>query len=462
MAENLITALILRRTGVAWTSVQEKKGRLEIADQCTAALEIPPSAATLADAEATALIRARCGGVKGRLTVALPTDLALLRVLQLPTTDAAELRSMVELQVDKFAPFALEHMVVGLEVLEQKEGGSRVLVGAAAIEQVEQLGQACFKAGLSPTEVDVEVLGWWRLLQDAQVLARSGRELVLILDDTASDLILTQDGVPLLFRSLGSHRPADAHEAAADIAEELRFTLAALETEWGAFPAGPLQLWHAAGFGSDFLAALGAAIGRPLQTHALDSLPALSEGLARRAAARTADTLDLAPPDWKTASATRRTRQRVMIAVGALVGVWLLAAAVFLILLQIRTSGLNKVKAESRRLSGPAGEVRQLQAQLQALERYSDRTFSGIECLREVSALLPAGVELTSLNYKKYTSVTLRGEAATSDPIYDFFQKLEASELFKEVKPEGVTDEVRGGKQKSQFRVTLVLPEEEA
>ena len=462
MADHLKTALILRRTGVSWTSLAEKKGRLEVAGQCTAALEIPPSAATLADAEATALIKARCGGVKGRLTLALPTEHALLRVLQLPTTDAAELRSMVELQIDKFAPFALDDMVVGLEVLVQQEGGSRVLVAASARAQVEALGQACFKAGLSPTEVDVEVLGWWRLLQDGGLLPKTGRELVLVLDEQASDLILLQDGVPLMFRSLGSHRPADATEAGLDIAEELRFTLAALETEWGAQATGPLRVWRSAGFGPEFIAALGAAVKRPVELHELSDLPALSEGLARRAAERPGGPLDLAPPEWKMASATRRTRRLVMLGVGAVLGACLLAALVFLVLLQVRLSGLNQVKAESRRLSGPAGEVRQLQAQLTALEKYGDRTYSGLECLREISALLPQGVELTSLTYKKYTSVILRGEAATSDPIYDFLQKLEASELFKEVKPEGVTDELRGGKQRSQFRVTLLLPEEES
>jgi hypothetical protein len=33
--------------------------------------------------------------------------------------------------------------------------------------------------------------------------------------------------------------------------------------------------------------------------------------------------------------------------------------------------------------------------------------------------------------------------------------------LFKEVKPEGVTQQARGGRVRSQFRVTLVLPEEQ-
>lgn len=462
MAEKLITALTLRRTGVAWTTLHEKKGRPEIANQCAAALDIPPTATSLADPEATALIKARCGGVKGRLTLGLPTELALLRVLQLPTTDPAELRSMVDLQVDKFAPFPLEHMVVGLEILEQKEGSTRVLVAAAALEQVEKLGLACTNAGLNPTEVDVEVLGWWRLLQDSDALYKSGREMLLILDEAASEMLLIQDGVPLVVRAMGTHRTADPATAAADIAEELRFTLTTLEAEWGAREAGPLHVWHAPGFDDAFLATLGVAVERPVLPHALDQLPALSEGLARRAMDRTENALDLAPPGWKTASIARRTRKTLLVGMAGALGLWLLLAAVFLILLQVRLAGLNKVKAESRRLSGPSGEVKQLQAQLKALERYSDRTYSGLKCLREVSALLPADVELTSLNYKKYTSVTLRGEAATSDPIYDFFQKLEASQLFKEVKPEGVTDELRGGKQRSQFRVTLVLREEEA
>ena len=79
MADHLTTALVLRREGIAWTSLRQKKGGVEVAGQCVAALEIPPAATDLSDPEAAAQVKARCAGVKGRLTLALPTAQALLR-----------------------------------------------------------------------------------------------------------------------------------------------------------------------------------------------------------------------------------------------------------------------------------------------------------------------------------------------------------------------------------------------
>ena len=71
--------------------------------------------------------------VRERLTTAsrVGSD-ASMRAVALPTLVESEIKGMVDLQVDKFAPFPLEHMVVGLETLEQKEGSTRVLVAAAA------------------------------------------------------------------------------------------------------------------------------------------------------------------------------------------------------------------------------------------------------------------------------------------------------------------------------------------
>lgn len=465
MSDLLITALSLRRNAVSWTSLREnkkRKGEYEVAEQCDAPLALPEGVSDPAAPEAAPVLKAKCGSVAGNLTVALPTERVLMRVVQLPSTDPAELRSMAELQVDKFCPFPLETMSVGLEILAQSETGSRVLIAAAQLEHVEQLGETYRRIGLHPRHVDVESLGWWWLLKQSGLVAESGRQALVLIEEHHAELIITQGGVPVVFRSLGALSGASPEESATEMADEINYTLTALETEWGAMDPGPLQVWHPDTVPPAFFAALRTASALDVRTHSLEALSSLSEGLVRRAARPADQRLDLAPAQWSVEMQDRRARRSALLVGGAALGVWLAAVLVFFILWQVRDHGLRKAKAEAARLAGPAKEVRQIKDQVLALQKYGDRQYSGLECLREVSERLPDGVDLTSFSYKKYKDVSLRGEAESSDPIYEFIDRLEDSAFFTNVAPEGVTDEIRGGKRRSTFRVTCGLRGEES
>ncbi len=465
MSENLITALTLRAHAVSWTSLREAKkrrGEFEIAEQCDAPLNLPEGVGDPASPEAAVELKAKCGAVRGELTVALPTERALLRIVQLPTTDAAELRSMAELQVDKFCPFPIETIAMGIETLAQTESSTRALIVAAQLEHVEALRETYLRAGLSPRHVDVEALGWWWMLKQSQLVREQGRCALVVMEERAAELIIAQDGVPMVFRSLGGSAGLSPVEAAGEMADEINYTLTTLEAEWGALDVGGVDVWHPEATPPEFFAALRDAGGFAVRTHSLEALQSLSEGLARRATRPADQRLDLAPAHWSTEMQDRRARRAAVKIGGTVLAIWVAAVLVFLALWQISSAKLNRAKAEAAKLAGPAKEVEQIKEQVAALQKYSDRQSSGLECLREVSAQLPDGVDLTSFSYRKYREVGLRGEADNSDPIYEFIARLEKSTMFTNVAPEGVTDENRGGRRRSQFRLTCGLKGEEA
>ncbi len=460
MSEDLITALVVRRGTLSWTTLQRKKNRIEVADQKSVAFAWPDGVTELYAPEVVERIRPICAQIKGRVSLALPTEQVLMRVARFPSLDAGEIRDMAALQVDKFSPFPVDQMTVSQEILAQSEGVSRVVIGTVTTESVNRLGGALQAAGLSPREVDVEVLGWWRLLKQEGLIPEEGRHLVLIMDDAGSELLVIQEGVPVLMRSLGLPSLGSPAEAAAELIEELNYTLTTLEAEWGTRPAEVIQVWHRAEVPVDFMVRLRAECQLEVETKQLDLLPPLSEGLARRSAERGPHVIDLAPPDWKTSLESRKFRRGILMASGLIVCVWLLGVLLVAGGLLMENRRLTERRAEGELLKKPAAEVEQLKQQVRSLERYATRTHSALECLREVSLALPEGVDLTAYTYKKYGEVNLRGEADNSGPIYEFFQTLEKSGLFAEVKPEGVTQQARGGRTRSQFRVNLVLPGE--
>jgi Tfp pilus assembly protein PilN len=452
--------------------LHDRKGALSVGVQQDVAIELPPEVTDLYAPEVAEPLRARTGGFRGPLAVVVPADLCLFRALRLPSNEPAELRGMAELQVDKFSPFLPEHSAVALEVLEQREGESLVLLATIQRDYIDRLGALCAKAGLFPREVDVDILGWWKLLTDAGKIPAAGRHVFVFALAEGATLVVADEGRPLVIRPLGAGLPA------ADVAEELQYTLTTMETEWGVAPLGPVQLWYEGELSAELAQALQATYGGTPVAAALGELPPVTEGLARRAAARTPLMLDLAPPDWRSSLANLRTRKQAMMAGGVILGVWLAGAAVLMGGVYFQNSRLRAVRGEVKAQQKPLAEVRELRAQIEALERYGNRSRSALESLREICERMPDGVELTFLSYSKtgnfgtnapasaveqrYAAMSLRGDASSSEPVYSFFGALEQSGMFKKVSPESVTEGVRDGQSRSQFRVTIELGEDKS
>ena len=150
MATSWITGVCLRQNRLEWTTLRRAKESWEIADQGRA--EGPPAEGEAGGISAAAL-KPYFRRFKGQVAMALPTGRVLLRVALLPSTDAAELRGMAELQTDKFSPFPVETMAAGAEVLEAAGTSSLVAMAVVRREDVEAIGHAFQGGGLRRT--------WW-------------------------------------------------------------------------------------------------------------------------------------------------------------------------------------------------------------------------------------------------------------------------------------------------------------
>lgn len=458
MADKLTTALYLGGARAAWTSLRDRKGSVEIATQVDAPLELAGDAAD-GGPEAAAQVKAKCSGVKGIVTLVLPTRSTLLRVVELPSTDPEEIRGMAELQIDKFAPFPSDQMCIGHEVLARNGEKSRVLVAGAPRSAVDTIGGLFFQAGILPQAVDVEIMGWWWLLRSKGRIPPAGRHVLLVVSENSSDLVVVQDGSPLLIRSPGP-MSADPAVAAQDMADEIAYTLTTLETEWGSVPASGIDIWQGTELPAELLQAISAATGLRVTSHSLQELGPLTEGVARRILEGRGATLDMAPAEWKATALSREARKRAL--VGAVFGlsIWLMAMVGLFVYAQHEQDQQMFARNGLQRLDRKAGEVRELQKQVQSLQRYADRTYSAIECLREVCMLMPPGPELDSFSYEKFNLVSLRGVADADATIFEFFKELQTSRFFPKVEPGQVTSITRANRPRSQFKLVIKLPEE--
>jgi hypothetical protein len=99
-----------------------------------------------------------------------------------------------------------------------------------------------------------------------------------------------------------------------------------------------------------------------------------------------------------------------------------------------------------------------MRLQVRLIDRYRDRNDSALECLREISAILPDGVDLLSMTYRKDEGIELVGEADRGALVLQFNQKLNESTLFGDVRP-GTRTRTRQGRHRFSF--DLILGEED-
>lgn len=439
MARNSITGLRVRDTFLEWTTLGSSKKGIEVL--ATRQVQLEGDAATLADpVQRAAAIRRQCPDLIGPVTIGLAPSQMLMRVVELPCTDPVEMADMIKLQVDQFSPFPEDRMAVSCEVLKATGPTCRVLIAAVPKEQIEALGELFRPLGVIIRRMDAEIMGWWRLLSDNGAIPDQGRHLLLLLEPSGGVWIAVQDGLPQAVKAVSPMDGLTPEEYAEELVSEIGSMIVSLDLEHGVLPMTSLDCWSRDLDMTVIVERLQQELGHTVRLQSLDVLPPLSEGLARRmfvppftARARALgmqSVLDLVPATWRTMATSKRFQKRLIMAVGMAIGLWLVGVVGFLIGFQLNRMHLNRLEARLMELKTPSDDALRLQNQVHSFETYLDRQRSALECLREISAALPKDVDLTSFQFKKGKTISLRGEARAVEPIYDLKKSLDKSPLF--------------------------------
>ncbi|MBL7016447.1 MAG: pilus assembly protein PilM [Kiritimatiellales bacterium] len=396
---------------------------------------------------------------RGVVTVSLPSSRLLMRVLELPSADPAELDAMVELQADQISPFPADQLTISYEVLHQTEDHSRVLAVAAPRKVVDELGDLFKKKNVYIRSLDAEILVWWSLLTTHREVPTEGRVLIILEEHTEFSIIVVDDGVPVSFRSLELFHNFTDPSVMAEIIEEIRYTLLSLEAEYGHNANARTEIWSQAEFPAELAQMFAELSPAGVTQHDLGTLPPLSEGLALRTADRRRHHTELVPREWVELQRRRQIMKIATVASIAVLCIWMAVVSVTGTVFAFKTASYNRVKKEAARYAGPAREAQSARAEKDSLEKYADRSHSALESLREVTVLLPDDLEINSFDYTKNKAIRLRGSAYDTTPIYTYFQRLGASALFTGIKNER-QEKLRQNERSEGFSLTILLPEE--
>ncbi|MBS0657945.1 MAG: hypothetical protein JSR82_06830 [Verrucomicrobia bacterium] len=243
---------------------------------------------------------AQVSALGAEVTLCLPSAICVVQRVALPSGDAAEVREMALLQVEKLLPFGLEAGEVAISPVWTDAESSEVAALAASHEQLEAVAAPLTERRCWPV----------RVLGNAQRLAgrapKQGTALLFFEEHGEPCLVLIENGIatftqPLLGRDGES------------VAAEIPGVLLSAELAGVRLPATTVLLderW------SSLQAQLGTITDAPVELVNFEQQPAGELGG------------DLQPASWKEAVASTANRQKVQRAL-------LIAAACYLALLAI-------------------------------------------------------------------------------------------------------------------------------
>jgi len=344
-------------------------------------------------------------------------------------------------------------MVVSHEVLSRDDQSCTVLVAAAKEAAIDEAADVLKAQGVKIGRVDVALLGRWNSIVETGQLATSGRETLVIVSDGTLEVLTHEGGIPVGLSCLGRTPDLEDVATANDIAREVAHLLLGFEIENGRHEEGQaITLWSDEPLAS-FATSLQIACKSSVGERSLGILPSTERGVALRELSGDG-LLDLTPAPWRLAATSKRTRRQMVVTALCVLGVWALFVGGGLGWLAVEEARLVKLEEDEVRWMEPANEVRRLRLQVDMIERYTDRTHSALECLREISALQPQGLDLTSFTYRKGEGLDLDGEADSGPLVNEFNEKLNQSKLFADVKP-GTRTLTRKGRHRFGFDISF-------
>lgn len=348
----------------------------------------------------------------------LPGAQVFLQVIQLPAVDRQELLSMVEFQLERLSPLPVAQILWSVEVIPSSaEKTQTALVCIVSRDAVEGFLGKAEEQGYQPDRLEVPQLN--QIMADGLredggwIYPGTGSESDLCTvawwsGGTLQELELVRLPQPVL--ASGS----TALDAQAGRSEFLREQL--MQTAWAGEMEGWLQLpvkWHLVADEAN------AAIWLPLMTswaqEGVEIHPALDRtGVAKYSSRRAAlgdGSPDLLPADFAARYHQQYVDRLWMRGLGAVVGLYIIGVAIFLVALQVYSFKDNRLKTQIAGIANTYTNVLRLKERVQVLQEQLALKYAALDCFKVASEQLPADFTLVSLAFSGGRTLRLQGTA---------------------------------------------------
>lgn len=373
-------------------------------------------------------------------TLSIPTSRLIFKVATFPSTDPAEIQQMALNEFEPQSPAPIEEMVFSFDLLEQVDGSSKILYAAAKEEDV--LSQLLY-LDVTPKKVervDAYILGLVRNLIDENQLALEERNVIFACEGDALTMLVTDGRAPIAIRHIGNASAISSFALSSNISKTMR----SVNSEFTKQPIAKLIFVDLQNSPITLqIEKIKQTINAPeelipvmlttseKQIAADNTLPLIAVGVAKRSFDK--NVMNLYPGTWKDELQQQKAKIRNISIFSAIICVWIALICYLYGYPYLITQKINKANAISEKLHPESSAVQDYRNRINIIDRYSDRSHSPLELLREVCIYMPEGIDLTQFRFRGPEKLLqIEGRATTTSIIYDFMNNLRSSKLFGE------------------------------
>ena len=413
------------------------------------------------------------------LIISLPAHFATIRNPEFPSTNAEEIKNMVELQIGKQTPYSTSEIVSDYQIVyASPDGYSRVTLVIVHRDIINRYFRILEKAGLKTDRITLNsegALNWYYLAFKNKI--ENSPFLFIDIDYTSSNLVFILQNKIIFNRviSLGFSQSAeDIDKWHKDFIEEVNRSFYAYQNEMINKEITKIII-----SGSERLTS-------KLNDNLLkDSfkLPVEIAGQFKNIYA-TKETLDLYGGDLKDVSLSsligfafvynkdgisllpqevRMERSMKKRAKGLyFLGIFLafiliVISGIFLEKIYNKESYLNKLKKKTASIKDRADKLSGMMKKIQITKARSDARGSVLNMFYEIYRVISPDIYLSSVSFDGKHSVTLRGSSSVMSEVFKFVNELEKSDYFDNVKTKYVSKNLVEGKEVVEFEIVCPL-----
>lgn len=372
----------------------------------------------------------------------------ITRTVRFPSTDAKELKRMVDLYARAQLPYAHEDTVMDYYVLDQYEDFSTVTVVACQRQIIDHQVSMFNELGLNVERLTVSswgVSGWYQSVARQQEFEEPA--LVVNVDEHRTDLVLVARGYVLSSRSLGQGKMDwDNNDNPAELLTlEIERSRTAVRKEFPGIEVnailltgiGPLDDWQA-----HIHERLGISVVRtqPLAPYnpkakcqlEHDASVVVSAGLAN---CDLRQAISLSPKEIKEKVQHRRQSQDLALVASLTAVAFVLGIAILGFRVQTRGQHLSQLDQAIERMTPQARELRNMRKQSRMIRQLVGERYELTNLIGTIFQATPGSVNLEALDYqRKRHQISIRGHAPTTQAVLGFISALETLERVADVR----------------------------
>ena len=361
------------------------------------------------------------------VVLSMPLASLLVKVSRTPVEERDRLAETAGDELGKVSPFPDETPVTGMETVAETDSDLVTVFAALPDYGSAETGDALDEAKVRVLRTDITALGWLRTLWP-RIMSRPTddrpadvvRRVVLMNLDDGWDVVVLDNGAPMLLRGLGG---------VSDPSEIGREVMLSILRAGGVEDAGEVVVFSKSEVDQALVERLREFA--PVRTELVCGDENAAYGGVEGVALRTQEdaSLDITPADWAELRTEARFTKRLMLVVAAAATGWALLMGALFGVPFVYGRMTERQKTLSKRHAKAYLEVKEMRDKVKLVQQYSDHARGTLEMLKAVSDRMPEGVTLTSFTYRRGERLSIAGEASLPTHVYEFKNALANADM---------------------------------